>query len=335
MLKSHDCKITNVIDAVSFTSISKGQVCFHNLLCLRVPQLILEGIILTADLGYHLCIAARREVNDSLYKFVSLRDTFCITLLIIDNHLVDDLRYSVDNMYHRRPHLEGLRDFLISQFLVSLLKFLRIQVGCIGIARQSTSGTELEVTVRLNGKGTLLRLPVHFDERTDEREIDHALHHAGQLLGNHCLHIIHKAEDIERSSVTVCRGKLVPDVSARSECQVVACFDGYVLTFDTDVAVGGIDRDACKSIDRHGTPGRADVNGTLIGRAADFPDAILVAQIHTAFEAFAHLAVAKDIGHINEAIGEAQARGEVGHKGCGALACALVYLNIFTIGRLQ
>ena len=238
-------------------------------------------------------------------------------------------------MYHRRPHLEGFRDFLISQFLVSLLKFLRIQVGCIGISRQSTSGTELEVTVRLNGKCTLLRLPVHFDERSDKREIDHALHHAGQLLGNHCLHIIHKAEDIERSSVTVCRGKLVPDVSARSECQVVACFDGYVLTFDTDVAVGGIDRDACKSIDRHGTPGRADVNGTLIGRAADFPDAILVAHIHTAFEAFAHLAVAKEIGNIKEAIDEAQARGEVGHKSGSTFTQALVYLNIFTIGRLQ
>ena len=204
---------------------------------------------MSANLTWVNCVAVISKFVDSLVQFVFLRNTFLITLLIIGYHLVDDLRYSVDNMYHRRPHLEGLRDFLISQFLVSLLKFLRIQVGCIGISRQSTSGTELEVTVRLNGKCTLLRLPVHFDERSDKREIDHALHHAGQLLGNHCLHIIHKAEDIERSSVTVCRGKLVPDVSARSECQVVACFDGYVLTFDTDVAVGGIDRDARKGID--------------------------------------------------------------------------------------
>ena len=43
------------------------------------------------------------------------------------------------------------------------------------------------------------------------------------------------------------------DVGARGHCQVVAGFDGYVLTTDLDITVGGIDGNACECIDVHGT----------------------------------------------------------------------------------
>ena len=200
-------------------------------------------------------------------------------LLIIILHLVNDGRKLLQQIRHDRTHFEHTA--LIDVFLEALLGIL---VGIIRIAGLCTASPEFQVTVRLNRERTLLRPPERFDERTEQRYVDHAFRQFTELLGSHILDVDQEADHIVASAITIGRGELVLDVGTRHETQVVACLDRHVLTLDLDVAVGRTDGDTREGVHSHISPGRVDLDRALVGRAADIPDAVFVAHLHTAFE---------------------------------------------------